>query len=202
MQVTRDILHPAGIGVENIKTYGTINHDVQLSSNLIKAMYVFIESVRRQEGGAVKLVIEQSAEYDEPEIKILCSRVDRRLSRLIEHINLFSSSIDVKKDNSVMSVALDAVFYFDTVDNRVFLYTENDVCQCGNKLYEIEAAYADTSLMRVSKNCILNIFCVASVRTQLSGRLEATLKNGEKVIISRHYIKAFRDKFMRKEDSL
>jgi DNA-binding LytR/AlgR family response regulator len=152
-----------------------------------------------QAGGAVKLVIEQSAEYEEAEIKISCSRVDRRLSRLIEHINLFSSSIEVKKGNAVMSVALDAVFYFDTVDDRVFLYTENDVYQCANKLYEIETAYAGTSLMRVSKNCVLNIFCVASVRTQLSGRLEATLKNGEKVIVSRHYIKAFRDKFMGQE---
>ena len=38
---------------------------------------------------------------------------------------------------------------------------------------------------------------VESVRAQFSGRLEAALKNGEKVLVSKHYIKSFRDKFQR-----
>ena len=144
----------------------------------------------------MKLVVEQSPGCKEPEVKISCSYIDGRLAKLIEHINMFAFSIKVQKDGALLAVALEDVFYFDAVDNRVFLYTEKDVYQCDKKLYEIEAAYENTPLMRVGKSCILNIYCVASVQVQLSGRLEATLKNGEKVLISRHYIKAFRDKFM------
>jgi DNA-binding LytR/AlgR family response regulator len=145
----------------------------------------------------MKLVVEQSNEYIEPEIRISCSYIDKRLSRLIENVNLFLFSIKVQKGDAEISVALEDIYYFDTVDNKVFLYTEKEVYQCDKKLYEIEAAYANTPLLRISKNCVLNIFCVVSVQTQLSGRLEAILKNGEKVIVSRHYIKPFRDKFMR-----
>ena len=41
----------------------------------------------------------------------------------------------------------------------------------------------------------MNTAVVTSVRAQLSGRLEATLKNNEKVLVSKHYIKDFREKF-------
>lgn len=44
------------------------------------------------------------------------------------------------------------------------------------------------------KETEIKITCI-SMRAQFSGRLEATLKNNEKVIISKHYIKSFRDKF-------
>lgn len=144
----------------------------------------------------MKLIIEQSSSVAEPEIKISCRYIDERLGRLIEQINLFSYSLMVQKDGAVMPVALEAVFYFESVDNKVFLYTEKEVFLCDKKLYEIEETYLNTPLVRVSKNCIVNLYCVDSVKTQLSGRLEATLKNNEKLVVSRHYIKAFRDKFM------
>ena len=143
----------------------------------------------------MKLIVKQSNEYKEPEIMVSYRNIDKRLSKLIELIKLFSFSIKAQKDNTVVSVALEDVYYFDSVDNKVFLYTENEVYHCDKKLYEIEEAYCSTTLARVSKNCILNIIYVASVQTQLSGRLAATLKNGEKIIISRHYIKGFRNKF-------
>jgi len=92
-------------------------------------------------------------------------------------------------------IALENIYYFDSVDNKTFLYVERDVYRCDRKLYELEAQLVDTPFIRISKSCILNIAVVTSVRAQLSGRLEATLKNDEKVIISKHYIKGFRDKF-------
>ncbi len=136
----------------------------------------------------MKLIIEQSKEYKEPEVKISCSYIDEHLSQLIEHIKMFSYSLNVQKDGAIISITLEDVFYFNTVDNKVFLYTEKEVYEYDKKLYEIEKDYIHTPLIRVSKNCILNIFCVSSVRTQFNGRLEATLKNGEKIVISRHYV--------------
>lgn len=144
----------------------------------------------------MKLTIEQSSTYKEPEIKILCNCLDSRLSRLVEQIHFISYSIKVRHNSAILSLALDNVLYFDAVDNRVYAYTEQGVYQCDKKLYEIEEAYKNTPLIRISKNCICNIHSVSAVRTLLSGKMEATLKNGEKVLISRHYIKLFRNKFL------
>lgn len=100
-----------------------------------------------------------------------------------------------EEDGVPVSVPLEEIFYFESVDSRTFLYCEDRVLRCGQKLYELEELLESTFFLRVSKNCILNSAVVSSVRAQLSGRVEAQLTNGEKVLISKHYAQAFRDKF-------
>lgn len=143
----------------------------------------------------MKLLVEQSLDCKETEIKITCGLMDERLKRLIEQIRLFSFSVTAEKDGVSLPIALEDIYYFDTVNNKTFLYLAKDVYQCDKKLYELEAQLVETPFIRISKNCILNTTIVTSMRAQFSGRLEATLKNNEKVIISKHYIKGFRDKF-------
>jgi len=143
----------------------------------------------------MKLLVEQSLDCKETEIKITCGIIDERLKRLIEQIRLFSFSVTVKKDGVTLPIAFEDIYYFDTVDNKTFLYVERDVYRCDKKIYELETKLVDTPFVRISKSCILNTSVVTFVQAQLSGRLEATLKNDEKVIISKHYIKDFRDKF-------
>lgn len=143
----------------------------------------------------MKLLIEQSLNCSEPEIKITCGLMDERLKKLIEQIRIYSFSITAKKDGTTISIPLEDIYYFDSTDNKTFLYLDNQVYPCSKKLYELELQLADTPFMRISKNCILNTSMVSSVRTQFSGRLEATLKNDEKLLVSKHYLKDFRDKF-------
>ena len=145
----------------------------------------------------MKLLVEQSLDCKEVEIKITYGYLDDRLKRLIEQIRLFSFSVSAEKDGVLRQIALEDIYYFDTVDNKTFLYDRKDVYRCDRKLYELEEELANTPFIRISKSCILNAAAVSSVRAQLSGRLEATLKNGEKVIVSKHYIRAFRDKLMK-----
>jgi len=143
----------------------------------------------------LKLLVEQSLDCKETVIKITCGLMDERLKRLIEQIRLFSFSVTAEKDGVTLPIALEDIYYFDTVDNKTFLYVERDVYSCDKKLYELEVQLEDTPFIRISKSSILNTAVVTSVRAQFSGRLEAILKNDEKVIISKHYIKGFRDKF-------
>jgi len=144
----------------------------------------------------IKLLIEQSLDCKETEIKITCGLIDDRLKKLIEQIKLYSFSVIGFKDGISTPIALENIYYFESVDNKTFIYLNKEVYRCNEKLYELEKSLAGTAFVRISKNCILNISVVNSVRAQLSGRLEAKLSNNEKVIVSKHYIKAFRDKFL------
>ena len=143
----------------------------------------------------MKLSIEQSLDCQETEIHIVCGLMDERLKRLIEQIKLYAFSIAGEKDGLTVPIALEDIYYFEAVDNKVFLYKDHDVYRCSQKLYELETLLAATPFVRISKSVIVNTAVVQSVRAQFSGRLEATLLNGERLVISKHYLRAFRQKF-------
>lgn len=142
----------------------------------------------------MKLIIDQSLEHQEVEITIKCGLIDENLERLIAQIRLFSFSIAGKKDGMSHLIRLEDVFYFESTDNKTFLYGEQDVYECSYKLYELEGHLASSHFVRISKSCILNVAKLASVRALLNGKFEATLANKEKLIINRHYVQALKEK--------
>ncbi len=143
----------------------------------------------------MKLFIEQSDDYKEPEIVIRCGIIDSRLEEVISQIRLCMFSVTGIKDGQVKVLSLKDVFYFDSTDDRTFIYMENDVYECSMKLYELEEQLERVNFIRISKSCIVNIMKLDSVRPLINSRYEAKLENGEKLIISRHYLPAFKSKF-------
>ena len=83
---------------------------------------------------------------------------------------------------------LTEIFYFEVVDERAFVYTQSEVYEAKEKLYEFERLCAGSTLFRCSKSMILNADRIDYVRPSLSGRFEAVLSNGEKVVVSRKYV--------------
>lgn len=143
----------------------------------------------------MKLIIEQSEEYSEPEITVKCGMMDERLESIINHIRLNMFSVAGVKDGVTKVLPLSEIFYFDSTDERTFVYLENEVYECAMKLYELEEQIARANFVRISKSCIVNIMKLDSVRSLLNSRYEARLENGEKLIISRHYLPDFKRKF-------
>ena len=92
------------------------------------------------------------------------------------------------RENEMHRLKLSEVFYFEVVDERSFVYTQADVFEAKEKLYEFERLCAGSALFRCSKSVILNADRIDYVRPSLSGRFEAVLSNGEKVVVSRKYV--------------
>ena len=84
------------------------------------------------------------------------------------------------------------LFYAESVDDRLFLYTAADSYEIRMKLYELEDLLKNNSFFRVSKSMIVNLMKITSVRPALNGRFSAILKNGEEIIISRKYVPALK----------
>ena len=143
----------------------------------------------------MKLLIEQSDQYTDAEIVIKCGMMDDRLESIIQHIRLHMFSVAGVKDGETKIFPLGDIYYFDSTDERTFLYLENDVYECSLKLYELEEQLEKANFVRISKSCIVNIMKLDSVRPLLNSRYEAKLENGEKLIISRHYLPDFKRVF-------
>ena len=144
----------------------------------------------------MRLIIEQSDLPGEAEIVIRCGPViDGRLQRLIEEIRLYSFAVTARRDGSVYQVEPRDIYYFESVDEKTFLYLEKEVYQCDSRLYELEEQLAGSTFVRVNKQTILNIGHLESVRPLLNGKLEARMENGERLFVSRHYVPEFRKRF-------
>lgn len=83
------------------------------------------------------------------------------------------------------------IFYIESENDKVFVYTSNRKFQCKKKLYELENELPDY-FSRVSKSAILNLRKVEHYSPQLNGVMKAVLNNQQVVYISRKYLREIR----------
>ena len=142
----------------------------------------------------LKLIVNQSLNIEENEIIINCSVMDERLKSLIEMIRQHTFSLRGIADNNNYIIPLEEIMYIDTVDGKTFLYCKNKFYESKETLTKLEEMLLHTSFVRISKNCILNVNTLKCVRSSLNHRMEATIKNGEKLMVSRNYIESLKKK--------
>ena len=137
----------------------------------------------------------QIVEHKESNIQIIikCRQVDKEVMRLKTHIELFDSKLPAKKDNELYFINASEILYFDSVDNRTFLYTADDVMEINQRLYELENILSDKDFVRISKSQIVNINKIQSLKPELNRTILATMCNNEKLSISRKYVKSIRN---------
>lgn len=127
------------------------------------------------------------------QIIIRCRKINDEIMRLKNHIELFDKKLSAKKDNELYLVNSSDVLYFDSVENRTFLYTEEDVMEIKQRLYELEFFLSDKDFIRISKSQIVNINKIRSLKPELNRTILATMCNGEQLYISRKYVKVIRN---------
>ena len=125
-------------------------------------------------------------------VHIIYPVMDDRVNQLIHIIKGFDNRIVAMDDNKNILLCGEDIFYIESVERKTFLYTHNAVYRSPKKLYQFFGELADNGFVQVSKSCLLNLNKLDSVKVLLNSRLEATLVNGEKVIISRRYIPAIK----------
>lgn len=84
------------------------------------------------------------------------------------------------------------VLYIESVDGKTFAYTDEDVLKLDNTLNRLEQILNGINFFRCSKSMILNIDKVTRLKSLPSNRIDATMCNGEHIMISRTYASDFR----------
>ena len=110
------------------------------------------------------------------------------IQEIISFVKSRQGQLSAMRDGKRFEVPVVDLFYAESVDERLFLYTASDSYEIRMKLYELEDLLKNKSFLRVSKSMIVNLMKITSVRPALNGRFSAILKNGEEVIISRKYV--------------
>lgn len=136
----------------------------------------------------MKITIEALADGAEEEIIIRTNTMDSDIINLIYAVKAGRNRITAFYENEIVQLDSKEVYYFESVDNKVYACCEKKVFEIKQKLYELEEIYKQTDFVRISKSMIVNISKVSKIVPMFNGRLEGVLCNGEKVIITRQYV--------------
>ena len=142
----------------------------------------------------MKIIIEDIGPDEEEAVIIRCREVDESILQLVNGLKLKKEKLAVRQDEKILQIEPGDVYYFEAVDNRVFLYSDKNVYETRMKLYELERCFAGTDFFRVSKSVILNLAKVKNFCPGFNGRFEALMQNGERVGISRQYVPLLKNK--------
>ncbi len=142
----------------------------------------------------MKVTIEKNELYSNPEIIVRCKEIDDTLQDIISYIGIADKNIIGELDGETFFIPLNNVLYFESVDKIVYIYTDNRVYKSSAKLYILEEQLADTYFARISKTSILNLKKLNSVRSVRNAKLEGTLINNERILISRQYVSVIKER--------
>ena len=136
----------------------------------------------------MKISIEKVDMEMEEELLIRCHQIDDQILSYVKYFESQTSDLIGYDKDTIYRLKFEDVYYFEAVDNKVFIYCKDRVYESKQKLYELENLCDSNKFFRASKSFILNISKIDYVKPSLSGRFIATLDNKETVIVSRQYV--------------
>lgn len=135
----------------------------------------------------MKIIIEEPLDTEEEQIIVKCRQMNPELLRVLALLKA-QDALVAYDGNEIHRIRPSDIFYIEVVDNKTFLYGSQKIFESKQKLYELEESLANSDFLRVSKSLIVNMSKIKTLSPALSGRFEAALDNGERVIVSRQYI--------------
>ncbi len=97
-----------------------------------------------------------------------------------------------KTDTETVSIGIRELLYLESVDDKLFAYTQDHVVRLEGTLNSFVMNTDDESFFRCSKSMVINVNRVKALKSLSSNRIDATMENGEHIIISRRYASDFR----------
>ncbi|SEQ21721.1 LytTr DNA-binding domain-containing protein [Lachnospiraceae bacterium RM5] len=113
---------------------------------------------------------------------------NKQIELAIEMLEGKKRSIPVTLSEQALFCDINDIFYIESVDKKTFVYTKDNCYSAKYRLYELEDMLGPF-FMRCSKSMIINLKKIKSVKSEIGGRMNATLLSKEVIIISRSYVK-------------
>lgn len=129
----------------------------------------------------------------EDEILVKYKEMTPEIKRIIESLKREAVYIVGKNGDRQYRIQPGEIYYFESVDEKLFAYTSENEYQVALTLAEAEEKLNSYGFFRCNKSFVVNINHIASVRSEMGNRIDALLDNQEHVIISRRYAKDFRE---------
>lgn len=141
----------------------------------------------------MKIKTEQDLSCNEIEVIVKYPAKNRQVNRIINFLKSFDMQIRCDIDNEERMINILDIYYIESVDKKTYVYLEKTVYHTDFRLYQLNDKLRESGFVQVSKSCVLNINVLESIKPLFNSRMEATLKNGEKVNINRKYLNGVKE---------
>lgn len=135
----------------------------------------------------MKIEIDVNDKYTDIGVRITAPALTPEIERVISLMRMIDLQIAVKKEDETILIDADQILYIEAVDRNTFVYTDGETYESDLKLYEFEQQLSERNFIRISKQSILNLRKVKSLKAELNRKIRVTLINGEQIIVSRMY---------------
>lgn len=136
----------------------------------------------------MRVILEKVDSSDKEEALIKAVNETDDIKAAMEILEGGVKKLALLKDGKTVLLEISFIYYIESVDKRTFVYTKENCYESKLRLYELEESLG-SYFLRISKSMIANLKKIKSVKSDLSGRMEASMLNGEKIVISRSYVK-------------
>lgn len=142
----------------------------------------------------MKIRIEH-APLEENEVILRCTQLDDEMLRVLSLLRSGMQKLLVWNEHrEMLPLSVSKVVYCETVEEKTFVYTHDGIYQTALSLAELEDRWGDLGLFRAGKSSVMNLHEIQKLKNCGSGRIEALLTTGEKMIISRRYAPMLRER--------
>lgn len=136
--------------------------------------------------------IEQIGKEDRELVLIRCRAVTEEVREIAAFVKSRQGSLSGTADARQYEIAVTDVCYIESVDGKTFLYTGDGVFETAYRIYELEELLRPKHFLRISKPMLVNLMKIRSIQPAFNGRFTAVLSSGEKIMISRNYVKGLK----------
>ena len=142
----------------------------------------------------MKINLDIDGKYDDIEVIIRAPHLNNDIERMVALMRMIDMQIAVRKDNETFLLDTDKILYVEAVERKTFVYTNTDTYESELKLYELEQELIERDFLRISKQSIVNLRKIKSLKTDVNRKIRITLQNGEQIVVSRMYSDELRRK--------
>ena len=134
----------------------------------------------------MKLTINQ-IKGAEPQVSVTYDEMTPEVERVIDLLKGNHLRLTGKSGDETVVISAATILYIESVDDKTFAYTSDKVIQLKYSLAALSEMLNDIRFFRCSKSMILNIDKIERLKSLPSNRIDATMKGGEHILITRTY---------------
>ena len=142
----------------------------------------------------MKLIKTREEKLKENYLELHYDKIDEETNAVLDRLRDPLRYIEGTSDDRQVNIAVADIYYFETVDRKIFAYTKDMCVEVRENLRDIIEEYSKIGFVRISKSSVVNIYKIKKLQGDMNMRVIIYLKNDEKLIMNRSYKKDFYDR--------
>jgi len=134
------------------------------------------------------LNLEHRNTHKDIEVSIIYPVKNKTVEKLVSFVNSLSLKIEGYTEDSIKQINAPDIYYIESEDKIAVIFCEKEYYKTKYRLYQINEKLAGLGFVQISKYCLININKLDKIIPLSNRRMEAIMKNGKRVFITRKYL--------------